>query len=385
MDPLIARYDYVRDSDLRLCPPHGVAYQHDMTVTAKYDQDYFDKCRGYEGEEIANKINAGRVALVNKYIGAGGSVLDVGIGSGEFIRQRGRLTLGYDVNSIAVKWLNELGLWGGGADECVVFDALTFWDVLEHMPQPSEFLSQMKTGGYVFVCLPIFTNLKRIRESKHYRPGEHLYYWTEPGFVEWMERYRYRLLEVQDFETAAGRCSIKSFAFVRDLPNHEDTLEQYRVMHSRSYGTSGMLYFEEIAAEVLQLNPKKILDWGCGRSDLSAHFWADGKRKIVKYDPAIPDYSVLPDGHFDLALVTDVMEHITMTQVDDVLRQVAGKASNAIFTISLRPAKAKLPDGRNAHVTLLSVNEWMRWVQDVFGAAVRIETRWPHILMVKTF
>ena len=54
-----------------------------------------------------------------------------------------------------------------------------------------------------------------IRDSKHYRPGEHLYYFTELGFAQWMARHGFELLEVSNFETKAGRDSILSFAFRR--------------------------------------------------------------------------------------------------------------------------------------------------------------------------
>jgi len=63
---------------------------------------------------------------------------------------------------------------------------------------------------------PIFPDLTAIRASKHYRPGEHLYYFTEDGLVRWMALHGFLLRERNDFETRAGRDSILSFAFLRD-------------------------------------------------------------------------------------------------------------------------------------------------------------------------
>lgn len=381
MDQMIQHFDAVEDDDLRLCPARGIAYQLDMAHRVAYDAAYFDKCRGYENAAIARKINIGRVNLVAKYIGDA-QVLDVGIGSGEFIRKRARNTLGYDLNPKAVEWLKSKKLWAvtlGG------FDGYTFWDVLEHIEDPNDYFKHMAAGAHLFTSLPIFDDLTKIRSSKHYRPGEHLYYWTKQGFVDYMALYRFRLLEVQTFETDAGRESIKSFAFVRDLPGYHDTLAQYRKLHENFYGTSAWLYLDAIAAQVLALGPQSILDYGCGRSDLVAHFWADGARQLAKYDAAINTYQAMPEGVFDLVICCDVMEHILMRDVDQILNEIRNKSPNALFTISLRPARKHLPDGRNAHVTLLTEAEWLRWISKWFDHAVKVPTQWDHILMVRTW
>lgn len=386
MDSLIRRFSAVRDRDLNICERRGVAYQRDMTfrmddgVNAA-GENYFDHYRAFEGHEIARMLYAGRVALVDKYVGQDASVLDVGIGSGEFITSRGN-TFGCDVNPKAIAWLKQNNKLGRDFGE---FGAFTFWDVLEHVENPDEYFSRMPERSFLFTSLPIFSDLAKVRESKHYKPGEHLYYWTEQGFVEWMRHYRFRLLERSDFETQAGRDSVLSFAFVRDLPDYMQTIDQYKELHSKGYGATAYLYFNEIAEAVLKLKPASILDYGCGRSDLVAHFWRDGKRRIAKYDPAIPLYKRMPPETFDLVLCTDVMEHIPMTEVDDVLKRIRAKAQRALFTISLIPARAKLPDGRNAHVTLLEPEEWMRWIAGIFGDAKRIATQWDHILMVRTW
>jgi hypothetical protein len=378
---MIARFDAEADGDLMLARHRGIAWQRDMSHRVAYDEAYFDKCRGYEGQEIARKINAGRVALVDKHVGPLTHVLDVGVGSGEFIRNRSN-TFGFDVNRHAVEWLKREGRY---ADNIPAFKAFTFWDVIEHVEDPEPYFRAMPPGAHVFTSLPIFADLGRIRESRHYRPGEHLYYWTEPGFVDWMAMHGFALLDRQDYETAAGRDSILSFAFCKSLPGRSETLAQYQEMHGRFYGSSAHLYFDLIAREVLALDPKSILDFGCGRSDLVAHFWKDGARRIAKHDAAIGIYQEMPEGPFDLVLCTDVMEHILMSDVDRVLAEIRAKSRRALFTISMRPARAKLPDGRNAHVTLLTAGEWLRWIESVFGKAARIATQWDHILMVRTW
>ena len=210
MDRFIASFDAVEDGDLMLCNNNGVAYQKDMSNLVAYDDEYYNKCRSYEDQEIALKINAGRIALVAKHFGSN-PVIDVGIGSGEFIKKREN-TYGLDVNPVAIEWLKRNDLW---AERLCEVGAVTFWDVIEHVPTPEVYLRQIALHAYVFTSIPIFYGLGGIRLSKHYRPGEHLYYWTERGFIDWMELHGFMLIDEQDFEIQAGRESIYSFAFKR--------------------------------------------------------------------------------------------------------------------------------------------------------------------------
>lgn len=208
MDRFIKSLPATADDDLMLCD--GVAYQSDMSRSVPYDAAYFDKYVSYEGAEIARKLNAGRVEFVNKHVGRNAVVLDVGIGSGEFIKSRPH-TFGRDVNKKAEAWLNQRNLWGEFAD----FGAFTFWDVMEHVREPEDYFRCMSCGSYVFVSIPIFDDLTRVRESKHYRPDEHYYYFTETGFVDWMSRHGFVCRDKSEFETRAGRESIMSFAFYK--------------------------------------------------------------------------------------------------------------------------------------------------------------------------
>ena len=209
MDRFIQGYSAIYDGDLRLCITKGVAYQADMTVTASYDEAYFAKYKSYEGTEIAEAINSGRVAMVNKYVSPDAGILDIGCGSCEFIKARPN-TFGFDINPAAVGWLKEHKRF---SDTFGTFDGFTFWDVIEHVPVPEDYFRRIHDGAYVFVSIPVFSDLTKIRESKHYRPGEHLIYFSEKGFTDWMAEHGFQHLETQDFETAAGRDSILSFAF----------------------------------------------------------------------------------------------------------------------------------------------------------------------------
>lgn len=196
-----------------LCREHGVAYQADREHLVAYDAEYYDRCSSYEGQEIANRINAGRIALVEKHYGSE-LVVDIGVGSGEFIKRRGN-TFGHDVNPVAIEWLKRNGLWADRLDE---FCAFTMWDVVEHLETPEEILRHVPVYGWVFFSLPIFPHLGCIRQSRHYRPGEHLTYWTAEGFITWIRQHGFLCRDHQTFEIEAGRDSIHSFACKRYGP-----------------------------------------------------------------------------------------------------------------------------------------------------------------------
>lgn len=209
LDRIIASLPADPDGDLMLCRHHGVAYQRDRAHSVAYDAAYFAKT-GSHPAEMVEAINAARIALVARHIGAA-PVLDIGIGAGDFIARRPN-TWGRDVNPAAVAWLHERGRW---AETLEGFAGVTMWDVIEHLHEPEHYLRHIRLHGWLFVSVPIVYALGAIRLSKHYRPGEHLTYWTEEGFLDWMASHGFRCFERSDAEILAGRESVLAFALKR--------------------------------------------------------------------------------------------------------------------------------------------------------------------------
>lgn len=392
MDRLIKRFERTEDDDLLLCVPRGVAYQRDMKKgRVWYDAKYLEKFDAYD-LKIETRVNYDRAEFVcdnfRREKSEQGritfSFLDVGAGSIGFMEQM--IVFGIDIKGFDVipETVARLRAMGRFDDKATDYDVVTMWDTIEHLEHPEEWLSQIRRDGLLFVSLPIFDDLTKIRESKHYRPGEHLYYFTRTGFTDWIGRYGFRLLEYSNHETDAGREGIGAFAFVRDLPTYRNYIELYDKMHAeRYYGSSAVeLHFKTIADVVMKVKPTSILDFGCGRSDLLAYFWNDGKRTLKRYDPAIRKIRQMPNGRFDLVICCDVMEHIPMSSVDTVLEQIKSKTTRCVFTISTKLARAKLPDGQNAHCTILTTWEWIKWIRSYFPHVSTIESEWPHELIL---
>jgi hypothetical protein len=179
----------------------------------EYGDEYFAKYQGYAETELGRQLTSARVELVKRH--GCESVLDVGIGCGAFIEAFGQAQ-GFDVMPAAVGWLKERGLFRSPYSLVSRFPgAITCWDSLEHIEQPDRLLTSVKPGMHLFVSLPIFKDHDDIRASKHYRPGEHLTYWTDQGLRDFCAREGLALVESSQIESDLGRESIGTYVFKR--------------------------------------------------------------------------------------------------------------------------------------------------------------------------
>lgn len=192
-------------------PGRGMGFY--PVTAAPYDEAYFEKYRGYAASPMGPAIDAVRVGMVKRHTDEG-RLVDVGIGCGAFLEAlhaAGRTGFGFDVNPAGVAWLQERGLWLDPYAEAV--DILTLWDVLEHLHEPAPLLAQARE--WVFCSLPIFDGPEDVLDSSHFRPDEHVWYWTVDGLVGWMDAQGFRCVEHGTPECEIGRESIHSFAFRR--------------------------------------------------------------------------------------------------------------------------------------------------------------------------
>lgn len=210
MSQIIKSYPSIPFDELNYCHDHGIMYQRDMTVSVSYDKHYFEKYARYENSPVANALNKGRTGITEKYCA---KLLDIGIGSGEFIKQSNIRVYGFDINPVGVKWLRENGLFVDPYTGNFDVDGFTFWDALEHIPDPDQILGLIRSGMYAFVSIPIFRDLCFLKKSKHYRPNEHYYYYTVGGLTGYFKDAGFKLVEMSDYESQAGREDILTFVF----------------------------------------------------------------------------------------------------------------------------------------------------------------------------
>lgn len=173
-----------------------------------YDESYFSRYCELADTQLGRDLTAARIRLIARHYQ--GTVLDVGIGAGQFVEARPD-TKGFDVNPAGVEWLHQRGIWADlYADR---YPALSFWDSLEHIDRPDVAVG--KAEKWVFVSVPIFDNAEHILHSKHYRRDEHIWYWTHAGLVNWFEGQGFELVEHNRLESDLGREGIGSYAFCR--------------------------------------------------------------------------------------------------------------------------------------------------------------------------
>ncbi len=132
--------------------------------------------------------------------------------------------------------------------------------------------------------------------------------------------------------------------------------DQYRALNNQlhrdrpDYGTSSKRWSSIL--EGIEGDP--VLDYGCGKALLEIP-----GRTIRRYDPAIEEHSTPPEPA-PLVVCTDVMEHIELDCLEDVLKDLHRVTQKLLFvSVATRPAKKTLADGRNAHL-IVKPRSWWR-------------------------
>ena len=137
-----------------------------------------------------------------------GPVLDVGCSTGAFLFQLQNrfpgqyLPSGIEVSQAALDHARQRGLDAIG-DSLLThdfgprrFQAVTFWAVLEHLPEPAAFLARahdlLLPGGYVFVLVPNLNSLAvRLLGARYrYILPQHVNYFSEQTLTNLLRRTR---------------------------------------------------------------------------------------------------------------------------------------------------------------------------------------------------
>lgn len=185
----------------------------DEKTVVRYDDTYLDKCKEREATSVGKLLILLRSNLTDTHL-PNREVVDVGVGACGFINHRnGRLhrTLGYDVNQPVVEALKKKNAFVDVMVEPV--DNVCCWDSLEHMLSPEAMLRNVRRK--VLMSIPIFDSAEHVVRSKHYKPGEHIWYFTEAGLIRWMREQGLDLIERNRDEERYGREGIGTYVFSR--------------------------------------------------------------------------------------------------------------------------------------------------------------------------
>jgi ubiquinone/menaquinone biosynthesis C-methylase UbiE len=162
----------------------------------------------YQGAKQLNLSHKRR--LVESYAVQKGALLDIGAGTGDFVRNmrgHGWRTFGIEPNPAARRRASEKGieLHTGLADvDGQRFDVVTLWHVLEHLPDPEEsireFTRVLNAGGWLVLALPNFKSFDARHYKAHwaaYDVPRHLWHYSREAIAPLFEPFGYRLVSVR--------------------------------------------------------------------------------------------------------------------------------------------------------------------------------------------
>lgn len=103
--------------------------------------------------------------------------------------------------------------------------------------------------------------------------------------------------------------------------------------------------------------PKTILDFGCGKGTLTQRL--DSMFPDITVTGWDPSHGTELTGTYDMIISTDVLEHIEPEYVEETVKDLCNRANVCHYhLIACYEATAILPDGRNAHLTIMPPSWW---------------------------
>lgn len=113
-----------------------------------------------------------------------------------------------------------------------------------------------------------------------------------------------------------------------------------------------------------------FLDYGTGKGKLVHKLRAELSSgiNVLGYDPAVDEWETKPDKPVDILSCLDVLEHIEISSIDEVLKDIHSLTRRFCYlVIDLQPAVKKLNDGRNAHILLAPQDWWTGRIAQFFA------------------
>lgn len=207
-----------RGYDLFKCNNCKLLFVHPIPVwIGVYDDSYFSgagKGFGYVDYDVDKEP---MIPTFNKYLDIledfgvrEGKLLDIGAATGFFMniaKKRGFEVTGVELSNFAAEKGRNAGLNVISGDllsqkfPSDSFDVITMFDVIEHVPNPKEIMTEvyriLKKGGYVLVNTPDSESLWARVLGEHWQlivPPEHINYFSPKNFGNYLEQNGFKVL-----------------------------------------------------------------------------------------------------------------------------------------------------------------------------------------------
>ncbi len=208
-------YSFLRCSHCGFRRQHPAPERQEFELL--YDDEFYDE-RGLDAalDQQPALVRAQierRAGTLTSLHGGPGRALDVGAGTGLFLeaaRRQGWQVMGIEASPASIRIARRVApnvvITLGDLDalpQSATFDAITMWDVLEHLPDPRRVLLQLREhlrpDGWLGISLPSVDSLR-----SHILGSRWRYYRSEFGHVSHFSPSTLRcLLEQSGFETVA--------------------------------------------------------------------------------------------------------------------------------------------------------------------------------------
>jgi SAM-dependent methyltransferase len=181
----------------------------DSELKEYYDSSYNEGLYKDFIEAVEMKVlNAAyRFGEVSKYIFS--PVLDVGCSDGHFLNILGKNSIeaeGIDISQVAVSHATNKGLKAvcttlSAYNPVHKFKTITGFDIIEHLSDPAEFITQIKglleVNGFLILSTPNRNSVYRRLMRKNwyfYIPEEHLIYFDKKTIKTMLEKYGFKIV-----------------------------------------------------------------------------------------------------------------------------------------------------------------------------------------------